>query len=177
MTHAELVERGARWLRYTKGCRVVLKEITSRARETPDVIGWRGCSTVLVECKISRADFHHDSKKLFRIDSSKGMGFKRFYLTPPGLLKVEDLPEMWGLIEAHKRCVRVLRVSAQFRARNTGAEFAVLQSELALYQLVLNGGELMRSGRAERIYRELGRQTPWETTHVGYWQGTAGDGI
>ena len=167
MTHHELVERGARWLRNTKRCRVVLMEIVTSVSETPDVIGWKGALTTLVECKTSRSDFLRDKHKSFRINRDKGMGFRRYYLTPPGLLTLEDLPEMWGLIEANTRCIRVRRQSSQFRNRNTRAEVILLQSELALYQQVLTGGELFRTGRAERIYIDLGRIPPWQS----YWYG------
>ena len=109
MTHAELVDRAARWLQNTLRCGVVAKEIRAYtiSRETPDCIGWFGSRelSVLVECKISKADFTADHRKLAR-RGGRAMGNWRFYLTPPGLLSSSQIPEGWGLYEVHSRSVR-----------------------------------------------------------------------
>jgi len=89
-------------------CRLVLREVISYAAEHPDVIGWRWGSSILVECKTSRADFARDRLKPYH-QHDTGMGEKRFFLTPPGLLKAEELPDGWGLLEAHPKAVRVVR--------------------------------------------------------------------
>lgn len=67
--------------------------------ELPDCMGFRTGVSCLIECKTSRADFLADKKKQFRIDPNKGMGDWRFFLAPKGLLKEDDLPEGWGLLE------------------------------------------------------------------------------
>src|SRR5262249_9121706 len=77
-------------------------------------IGWkRACHSVLVECKISRADFLADRDKPFRQKPGLGLGCERFYLTPPGLLNEKDLPPGWGLLEVRKRKVEMVRRSAR----------------------------------------------------------------
>jgi len=58
--------------------------------------------------------------------------------------------------------VRMKKKAGKFLKRNTKAESTLLISELALYQQVINGRDLFRSGRAERIYRELNRKAPWD---------------
>ena len=110
MTHDELCERAARWLRNTKKCRLVLQEVVSYAGEIPDAIGWQASTgfSILVECKVSRGDYLRDAKKWAR-GSLHSIGQMRFYMTPPGLLCVDELPEGWGLLEVHGRSVRVLR--------------------------------------------------------------------
>jgi len=102
MTHSELVDRAGIWLKNTFNCRVVLKELVAYTRygETPDVIGWIGNRSILVECKTSVADYRKDLKKVFRY-GARGLGNYRFYLTGPDLLKSEELLEGWGLYEAH----------------------------------------------------------------------------
>jgi hypothetical protein len=70
-------------------------------KEQPDAIGWRydGLS-ILVECKTNRADYFADNKKEFRnYPGMKGMGQYRFYMTPKGLIKPEELKTRWGLLE------------------------------------------------------------------------------
>ena len=67
--------------------------------EQPDCIGFRSGVSCLIECKTSRADFLADRKKRFRVDPTLGMGDWRFMLTPKDLVKVEELPEGWGLLE------------------------------------------------------------------------------
>lgn len=104
VSHSDLVTRGAKWLRSTVGCCAVLEEMVSEAynREIPDIIGWTSERSVLVECKVSRADFLADSKKPFRDPTYRdieGMGNWRFFLTPVGLLTGDDCPEGWGIYE------------------------------------------------------------------------------
>ncbi|WP_380092111.1 hypothetical protein [Deinococcus cellulosilyticus] len=71
-------------------------------QEFPDVIGFRQWWTVIIECKISRADFLADAKKPHRVRVQqgirKGMGNYRLYACPTGLIKPEELPEKWGLL-------------------------------------------------------------------------------
>jgi len=57
MTHAKLVAMAVRWLRRYR-CGVALSEQACVSGEMPDAIGWKkACHSVLVECKVSRADF------------------------------------------------------------------------------------------------------------------------
>lgn len=68
---------------------------------------------MLVECKISRADFFIDQAKPFRRKSNIGMGCERFYLVPSGLLRSDELPEGWGLLELRAREIETVRESAK----------------------------------------------------------------
>lgn len=108
MTHAELVAAAVRWLKGTVRCGVVLAEPHAMNGESPDAIGWRSSYSVLVECKASRADFFADQKKPGRVDGRR-LAWHCYYLTPPGLLRAEEVPLPWGLLEAHGRCIRVVR--------------------------------------------------------------------
>jgi hypothetical protein len=113
MTHAQLVERAVEWLRAYR-CGVILSEQACVSGEMPDAIGWKRAShSVLVECKLSRADFLADRDKPFRQKQEIGLGCERFYLTPPTLLQPKDLPAGWGLLEVRKRKVEVVRRSAR----------------------------------------------------------------
>jgi len=98
VTHADLVIAAARGLSGSMRCGIVLTEFASGARETPDAIGFRrGGSSVLVECKVSRADFRADGRKGHR-RSADGAGAARYYMTPPELVDISDLPAGWGLV-------------------------------------------------------------------------------
>src|ERR1700678_391100 len=91
MTHAQLVEKAVRWLRYYR-CGVVLSEQACASGEMPDAIGWKRAShSVLVECKVTRSDFLVDRAKPFRVKPEKGVGCERFYLVPAGLIPGEEL--------------------------------------------------------------------------------------
>ena len=127
MNHAELVERAVKWLKNgavipfgSDGtrrvrCSVACAEMVTASRETPDAIGWWCCGqfSILVECKVSRSDFKSDSKKPFRVRPQDGAGDFRYYLTPPGLVTLEELPERWGLIECGGRSVSVARAAVR----------------------------------------------------------------
>ncbi|MGA8150027.1 MAG: hypothetical protein WB952_03700 [Terriglobales bacterium] len=123
MTHSQLVQRAVEWLRAYR-CGVVLSEQACASGEMPDAIGWkRACHSVLVECKISRGDFLADREKPFRQKSHRGMGCERFYLTPPGLLRREDLPPGWGLLEYRNRKVSIIQASARDLRSVTGFRY------------------------------------------------------
>jgi hypothetical protein len=123
MTHAQLVEKAVRWLRWYR-CGVVLSEQACASGEMPDAIGWkRACHSVLVECKITRADFLADRAKPFRQKPEKGVGSERFYLTPPGLLKTEELPAGWGLLEFRRGRVEMVHPSAKNLRTATGFRY------------------------------------------------------
>lgn len=99
VTHELLVQRAVLWLRKPMRCPVVFAEITTAACMTPDAIGWRyGSQCILVECKRTRSDFRADAKKMHKRFGATP-GHLRFYMTPAGLLRPEQIPADWGLVE------------------------------------------------------------------------------
>ncbi len=123
MTHAQLVERAVHWLRRYR-CGVVLSEQACVSGEMPDAIGWKQkCHSVLVECKVARADFLADRAKPFRQKPEKGVGNERYYLTPPGLIKIEELPDGWGLLELSRGRVEMRKASAKDLRTATGFRY------------------------------------------------------
>jgi hypothetical protein len=100
MTHEALVELAVRWLRTSYGCGIILSEQACCSGEVPDVIGWKGrCRSVLIECKVSRADFLADRNKPWRANPEGALGCERYYLAPAGLICAAELPPGWGLLE------------------------------------------------------------------------------
>jgi hypothetical protein len=123
MTHAKLVSIAVKWLRSYR-CGVVLSEQACLSGEMPDAIGWKPiCHSVLVECKVTRADFLADRDKPFRLNSEQALGCERFYLTLPGLVRVAELPEAWGLLEFRARKVEIIRPSAKNMRRSAGFRY------------------------------------------------------
>ena len=107
------------WLRTRYRCGIVLSEQSCASGETPDVIAWKGkCRSVVVECKVSRADFLADRAKHFRQKPELGVGSERFYLVPRGTVRDEELPAGWGLLEIHNRRIQMLHPSRKdFRSK------------------------------------------------------------
>lgn len=99
--HAILVDRAVKWLKYTLHCRVVLQELVAytKSGEIPDAVGWVHNKCVLIEVKTSRADFLAEKKKRARNEGKPALGHWRFYLTPEGLIRPEEIPDGWGLYE------------------------------------------------------------------------------
>ncbi len=113
MTHAKLVDWAVAWLRRYR-CGVVLSEQACISGEMPDAIGWkRACHSVLVECKVSRADFLADREKPFRQKPETGVGCERYYLAPRGLIRVHELPAGWGLLDVVGREVERVKPAAR----------------------------------------------------------------
>jgi hypothetical protein len=120
--HTRLVKRAIHWLRTKYRCGVILSEQYCATGEVPDVIGWKGfCRSVLIECKVSRADFLADATKPFRQSPEEGMGCERFYLAPAGVIRREDLPKHWGLLELREREVRIALKPGRIDLRSPAA--------------------------------------------------------
>jgi hypothetical protein len=108
MTHQQLIDLAEQWLRRRYRCGIVLSEQSCASGEVPDVIGWKNsCRSVLIECKISRSDFLADREKPFRRKPEIGMGCERFYLAPQGMIRSDELPRAWGLLECKRREITV----------------------------------------------------------------------
>ena len=104
MTHKEDCDIAYKWL--LNRCGFAFNELSAATSwgEIPDAIGFKGWGeSTLVEVKTSRADFLRDKKKIFRIHPERGMGTFRFYLCPKDLIKIEDLPDNWGLIYVNEK--------------------------------------------------------------------------
>nr|WP_299488624.1 hypothetical protein [uncultured Allomuricauda sp.] len=97
LTHNDLVEIGYKWC--LSRCGFAFKELRTTSMETPDVIGFNSNGTFLLEAKVSRSDFLVDKKKIFREHPMLGMGDWRFFIAPKGMIKIDELPMNWGLIE------------------------------------------------------------------------------
>jgi hypothetical protein len=101
------------WLRRYR-CGVVLSEQACASGEMPDAIGWKkACHSVLVECKASRADFLADAEKPWRQKPETGVGSERYYLAPRGLIRVDEIPSGWGLLEVSGHEIETVRRSAK----------------------------------------------------------------
>lgn len=142
-THNELVKRAVRWLRNTAKCSVVVSELVTILREIPDAIGWKGGLSILVECKVTRADYYADKQKSIRIGSrlypeiDEGMGRERYYLAPKGVLVHKNIPDGWGLLEmsvsgrVRKVVPAPVRIQTNAALRN---EMRLMSSALRRYQ-------------------------------------------
>jgi len=152
ITHSELVEIGYEWLlRYVK-CGFALKELSTYAPETPDVVGWKNNDSILIECKTSRADFHADRKKFFRENEYMGVGNYRFYLTPEGLLKADDIPEKWGWLEASEKGKIIKRIAPKGNIWNRFPRFeSYLYSESLIMQSALR--RVQKNGDLIKIFQ------------------------
>lgn len=136
ISHQELVDRAFLYL-HTIRCSVRFKERITSISENPDAMGFGGRHfSVLIECKASKADFLTDKKKWFRRKPIDGMGYKRYFMAPVGLLKPSEIPKGWGLLEVYEktprmnRRVRVTVEAESFYERNREAEISYLVSAI-----------------------------------------------
>ena len=152
MTHTELVMQAERWLRNILHCRGILVEFVAStlSRETPDVIGWVHGRSILVEVKTSHADFLADLKKESRRGDLPALGDWRFYLTPPRLLRPEEIPIGWGLYEVHGKRV-IFSGGEEYRNAAAPPCQSCLKSEQAL--LI---SALARKGKGMKTFTRKG---------------------
>jgi hypothetical protein len=134
VTHQQVVKKAVSWLRNHEHCGAVVSEVSAylSSNEIADAIGWTSLASTLVECKASRSDFLADREKFSRRFDGKGLGDYRYYMAPKGIIKPEDLPEGWGLVEIGDHSTRVI-VKATYRNRDASA----VRDEISLLVSVL----------------------------------------
>jgi len=150
MQHATLVQLGVRWL--SRQCSVVLYEAAAVKKEIPDVIGWMGPRAILIECKVSRADFLRDAAKVSRANPKAGMAQRRYYLSPTGVVQQEDLPPKWGLLWVEKGRITIQRDAKGFPQRNLLAEVQFLSAMLRRAQIRIGTRPLSEWLRGENRF-------------------------
>jgi hypothetical protein len=159
-THSDLVEIAYKWVMKNASCGFAFKEFKSLAEEQPDVIGFGSSGhSVLIECKASRSDFLADKRKPFRVNPQLGMGSQRLYCCPAGLIKVDELPEGWGLIyvDDNKKARKVHSLNPgniylKSIPKNDRAEMDVMYSALRRLQI---------RNRIEEVYLGTPSQEYW----------------
>lgn len=109
--HYELCKLGARLIRsrknptlpYDRPCLYSTVELVCCGAELTDVWGTTGDCTVIIEVKTNRSDFLADKRKYARSKQAEVLnhqiGNYRYYLCPTGVIKEDDLPDNWGLLE------------------------------------------------------------------------------
>lgn len=153
--HYNLCQKGAKWLRSRKHVEMcegqwkyVAVEVCVCGCENPDIWAFNGWSTLVVEVKTSRSDFLNDKKKPWH---QAGMeytlaGNYRYYLTPKGLLKEEDLPQGVGLLE--------------FDGKNIVRKVRAVRHEISNHaDGIIMASILRREGFKEGIYNYRGQPT------------------
>lgn len=83
----------------------------------------KGCTATSYEVKISRGDFKKDMKQPLKQRGARLFSDQFFFVTPPGLLKIEEIPDWAGLIEPRKleywdKPVPKIVVPAPFRSKD-----------------------------------------------------------
>lgn len=146
MTHDHLVERARIWLIRKMRCPVVVTEMKGGSEEA-DAIGWRSWNPILIECKASRSDFLADRKKIFRRNPYMGMGRTRYFMAPKGMIKPEELPDKWGLIEVDGTKYSVSVEPELFQEYNRNREVGLLLSALQ------RTGQICPKGVSIRVYQ------------------------
>nr|DAU72611.1 MAG TPA: DNA repair protein MmcB-like protein [Caudoviricetes sp.] len=80
---------------------VELSSITTGTVESPDIIAFHqnisNSSCIVFEIKLSRADFKADFSKECR-EAGIGMGVRRYYVVPTGLVSMYEELNGWGLV-------------------------------------------------------------------------------
>jgi hypothetical protein len=166
MTHAQLVSKAVSWLRRYR-CGVVLSEQACVSGEMPDAIGWRrACHSVLVECKVTRSDFLADRAKSFRLNPEQGVGCERFYLAPAGLVRREELPAGWGLLELRHNKIEATHPSAKNLRSATGFRY-----EMNLLLASLRRVEVRVEPQSITDFLK------WKNRMAGYNRGTLPEGL
>ncbi len=146
--HDTLVKAARVWLE-AQGCRVVATEFASSVSETPDAIGWRNDGRcIVVECKVSRADFRANNKKAHE-RGDFAVGDERWFLVPGGMVDKSEVPEGWGCLEykksAHSRgyfCKKL--VAAPNRDKNGTSELIEKRMLVSMAARALEALRLVR---------------------------------
>jgi hypothetical protein len=98
-THQELVQIAAKWSRSRHD--VVFTERSNGDGEMPDVMAFSYRWSLMIECKVSMADFYRDKRKNSRRDEKDCIGNFRIYCCPKGLIDERKIPDGWVLLEVY----------------------------------------------------------------------------
>lgn len=157
-THDQLCERATKWLSGQR-CNPVFRGVAS-ASEVPDAIGWSSrwnCEgSIVVECKVSLADFRADSYKRFpsklpdkdcTVCEGRGwednkqrkvclcrkplkMGSRRYFMVPEGIVSLADMeryPDHGLLYVRGARRVIVMKPAPERAEQNFHTELRLLR--------------------------------------------------
>jgi hypothetical protein len=162
-THQDLCSLAVNWLQRAPGrkgpaCQVAFSEAKSGwIGEIPDAIGFRTVAedegSVVVEVKVSRADFLADRSKLHRQDGATGMGLYRYYMALEGIIGLSELPERWGLVEVSAK--GILTVCAGHVAVRRPEQAAWRHDRAVAREWLLLATMLSRVGDVESLHAEL----------------------
>jgi len=134
-------------------CKPVFGEMVSAGptNERPDAIGWHWGSSIVVECKVTRADFFSDRQKVHMMDPTWGMGRRRYYLVPTGLVKADEVPAWCGLAYTDGRAVKTVKEAPlrQISASAAMTECSFLASAVRRWSLKVPFDE--KRGRFETV--------------------------
>lgn len=145
-THDRLCKLAVAWLNGKGGNPILYGKAT--CIEIPDAIGWcrhwqmRG--SVVVECKVSRADFLRDRHKPCKKDGRPTMGEYRYYLAPPDVIELSHIDAYYpdhGLLAPSGRGLRIIRLAPQRPVFNYCDEIEMLRRALenAVGHLIYHG--------------------------------------
>ena len=149
VTHPELVQHGARYLRDEGRCCVLAEPSLISGGESPDVISWTvGGVCTVIECKASLSDLRADESKPWRVDPSQGLGDFRYYLFERGAIEEYHVPEdsRWGVLlyNPFTEQVRVERAAIRHYRMNYHHQQALLLQ--AIKHQTSGRGKSKRSG-------------------------------
>ena len=63
----------------------------------------QGYRLIAYEIKVSRADFMREIQRPIKREPAERMCGECFFVTPPGIVKPEEVPEGWGLLVGTKK--------------------------------------------------------------------------
>lgn len=163
-THKQLVYRISTWFKNRHQSCIVMAEFVTAAQEIPDVLVMQsGAHSVLVECKASRSDFLSDKNKFFRRQEDYGVGDNRYYAAPVGMLKPDELPVGWGLLEVGERQIREV-AEPKPKEANKRRECIMLMS--ALRRLEISTAVFVRHEEIEEAH-PCAEKPPQDTAEAG----------
>ena len=136
--HYELCKLGGKWLKSRKNAepwrtpwKYVAVELVTLTAENPDVWATNGSDTVVIEVKTSHSDFLADQRKWHRSKEAELGGFQlgnyRYYLCPIGVIKVDELPENWGLLVWDGKTIQKVKQATRVKVDSSG-EMMVMTS-------------------------------------------------
>lgn len=131
--HYKLCCKGAEWLmkKPWAGIKYTAVELICQGLEQTDVYGTNGFDSYIIEVKTNRSDFVNDLKKKVRREQFKKYqtGNWRYYLAPKGIIKIDQLPEKWGLIEYDiENDTMCLTREAEYQTCNNFGDITILCS-------------------------------------------------
>lgn len=115
-----------RWSGKKPYAHYVAVELVTQGCENTDVFGFNPMYSTMIEVKVSKSDFLKDKHKYANVVGR--VGDYKYYCCPTNVIKIDDLPDKWGLLYINENDkIEIIKIAEETKS-NSYTEHAIICS-------------------------------------------------